>query len=169
VTAPEPGAAVAEWTAYEALETIVLAIDAVECGTDAEVAEVAGSVRAIARHAIAAQEPQPAPGAAAPDRPNAKFTEWLELHNAQFGGNPTHEYGGGDMRDAYEAGMTAAVVAYACRPDLGAQADALTALRSGITGLAADLDRSARETAPSRKSEIESETAIALRRLLEAK
>lgn len=44
----------------------------------------------------------------------------------------------------------------------------LAALRSGITGLAADLDRSAAETPYALESETMRELAIALRRLLEA-
>jgi hypothetical protein len=57
MTAATPGQA-----AYEALQAIVHAIDEVDTATDAEVAQVAGSVRVIARAAIAAQQPQPAPG-----------------------------------------------------------------------------------------------------------
>jgi hypothetical protein len=42
-------------------------------------------------------------------------------------------------------------------------------LRDGITALARDLDASAAATRPSKKSNIESEIAIALRKLLEGK
>lgn len=61
----------------------------------------------------------------------------------------------------------AAVLAAAVAAPLAARA-AQQPLRDGITGLIRELDESAAVTRPSRKSEIETELAVALRRLLEA-
>jgi hypothetical protein len=62
LSSPAPGQASAGQAAYEALETIVEFIEqAALGGTDADVAVAAGSALAVARHALAAREPDAAP------------------------------------------------------------------------------------------------------------
>lgn len=124
----------------------------------------------------------------APGQAIDAFHAWMDSRYPD--GRLFEGYGGGDMCDAFEAGMQAQRdlaaqeqpapelakiltadgrwAAMQPVPELAAETlKELTRIRSGIAGLAADLDRSAAETRPSRKSETESETAIALRRLLE--
>lgn len=137
-------------------------------------AELADSMRLADAYAAAAQE-QPAPEARHWDGAVNQATRLIDWILAAGG---TARYHDGPSAIAINAPdcrtLTAVPGDWIVRQPDGTfrvlvedTRAALAALRSGIAGLAADLDRSAAETRPSRKSEIESECAIALRRLLE--
>lgn len=166
MTAPGPGPGQA---AYEALRHVTEVIEeAALGGTDADVAVAAGAALGIARHALAAQE-QPAPGLAAAladlESEIRDVTREVARCRSPLDPCPFCE------REITRAMKAIAAYALDCaeygrtlQPDPD---PALAALRSGITGLIRELDESAAATRPSRKSDIEFETAIALRRLLE--
>jgi len=123
----------------------------------------------IAACAIAAQEPHAAP--------ELQAVESVYLYHWRF--DRGEEYG--LFRDKADAEAAAEArraespgeglfevlgMAILGRPE-PEPAPELAALREGITALASDLDASARATSPSKKSNIEAECAIALRKLLE--
>lgn len=115
--------------------------------TDRAMTAVDAYAYLVAEHERTREAAAQPPGACAPDRPNAKFREWMQAR----GINPdlsmvASNFSPDDMRDAYEAGMTAAVVAYAGRPDLGErEAAAQPASGAELLKLADDWDKLADE------------------------
>jgi hypothetical protein len=128
------------------------------------------SLRAMVTIIDAAKEPQPAPELAMDDddffdsvtaaikpQPAPSLTE------APFGTVP----GDYDEWPDPENPVTGRTPGAAEPVPLGTAWRLLNELRDGVTALAADLDASAAATRPSKKSTIEDELAIALRKLLE--
>jgi hypothetical protein len=110
------------------------------------------------------------------EQDHAEFTGWMEAQG--YNPDPDMVCGGGDMADAFAAGMQAARELAAAQaqaaPELATAErerdqlrEQLAAIRERLENLAGTLELSASATSPSKKSQIESGCAEAMRMVAE--